>query len=177
MTDFHTAEPGRAACWRAVVLFGQNSASYKFALAQALIELAPAQPGLVRLEELALPFARRICAHLSSTLHVSEGCGRHAWIQKNPSEPMNARASPSDTTTGPKSPGAPQASRRHHATWTRSPSPVGRSWATGPPVRRLYSVWPRFARTTSTSPRGKRWAAIRSRTGSGRPADRGHLRR
>ena len=66
MTDFHTAEPGRAACWRAVVLFGQNSASYKFALARALLELAPAQPGLVRLEELALPFARRIWPHLRS---------------------------------------------------------------------------------------------------------------
>src|SRR3954454_14897618 len=77
---------------------------------------------------------------LSLTLHVSEGCGRHAWIQKNPSEAMNARASSSGMTTGPKSPGAPQASRRHHATWTRSPSPVGRSRATGPPVRRLYSV-------------------------------------
>jgi len=77
---------------------------------------------------------------LSLTLHVSEGCRRHAWIQKNPSEAMNARASSSDMTTGPKSPGAPQASRRHHATWTRSPSPVGRSRATGPPVRRLYSV-------------------------------------
>ena len=55
-------------------------------------------------------------------------------------EAANAAGNKIDMTTGPKSPGAPQASRRHHATWTRSPSPVGRSRATGPPVRRLYSV-------------------------------------
>ena len=73
----------------------------------------------------------------SLTLHVSEGCEAHAWIQKNPSAATNARASSSGMTTGPKSPGAPQASRRHHRTWTPSPSPVGRSRATGPPVRRL----------------------------------------
>ncbi len=56
--------------------------------------------------------ARRI----SLTLHVSAGSSVHAWIQKNPSEAMNASASSSGMITGPKSPGAPQASRRHHST-------------------------------------------------------------
>jgi NhaP-type Na+/H+ and K+/H+ antiporter len=50
------------------------------------------------------------------TLHVSAGSSVHAWIQKNPSEAMNASASSSGMITGPKSPGAPQASRRHHST-------------------------------------------------------------
>jgi hypothetical protein len=53
---------------------------------------------------------------LSLTLHVSAGSSVHAWIQKNPSEAMNASASSSGMITGPKSPGAPQASRRHHST-------------------------------------------------------------
>jgi BMFP domain-containing protein YqiC len=55
-------------------------------------------------------------SRLSLTLHVSAGSSVHAWIQKNPSEAMNASASSSGMITGPKSPGAPQASRRHHST-------------------------------------------------------------
>ena len=39
--------------WRAIVLFGRNVATYKFALAQALLELRPASGQLVTLEELA----------------------------------------------------------------------------------------------------------------------------
>ena len=53
---------------------------------------------------------------LISTLHVPRGCEAHAWIQKTPSEATNARASSSGMITGPRSPGAPQASRRHHST-------------------------------------------------------------
>jgi hypothetical protein len=50
--------------WRSVVMFGLNVASYKFALARAILDLAP-QPGqLVSLEELAVPFSSRICEHL-----------------------------------------------------------------------------------------------------------------
>jgi hypothetical protein len=64
VTDFHVVEPGAASCWRAIILFGINSASYKFALAHALLEVASTQPDAVPLEDLALPFARRICAHL-----------------------------------------------------------------------------------------------------------------
>jgi hypothetical protein len=65
VTDFHVAEPGPDACWRSTILFGINTASYKFALAHTLLELAPSQPDAVRLEDLALPYARRICAHLA----------------------------------------------------------------------------------------------------------------
>jgi hypothetical protein len=52
-------------CWRSIVLFGRNVASYKFALAASLLDLTPASGDLIRLEELAVPFARHIRQHLS----------------------------------------------------------------------------------------------------------------
>ena len=52
-------------CWRSIVLFGRNVASYKFALAASLLDLTPASGDLIRLEELAVPFARNIRQHLS----------------------------------------------------------------------------------------------------------------
>jgi hypothetical protein len=50
--------------WRAVILFGQNVASYKFALGKSLIELSAAGQSAVSLEELADPFSRHIVEHL-----------------------------------------------------------------------------------------------------------------
>ena len=50
--------------WRGIVLFGRNVATYKFALARALLDLRPASGRLVTLEELAAPFSDHICAHL-----------------------------------------------------------------------------------------------------------------
>ncbi|MCI0755740.1 HNH endonuclease [Teichococcus vastitatis] len=64
MTDFLTRAPAPDAHWRAVVLFGRNVASYKFALAKTLLELADRADDRVPLEALAAPFARHLCAHL-----------------------------------------------------------------------------------------------------------------
>ncbi len=50
-------------CWRSVVLFGRNTASYKFALAQSILETTRQGKGSVALEELAGPFAAHICEH------------------------------------------------------------------------------------------------------------------
>jgi 5-methylcytosine-specific restriction endonuclease McrA len=50
--------------WRAIILFGRNVASYKFALAKSLLELDQRVGDVVKLEDLAVPFARHICAHL-----------------------------------------------------------------------------------------------------------------
>ena len=44
--------------WRAVILFGQNVASYKFALAKTLIELSARDNEHVKLQELAEPKIR-----------------------------------------------------------------------------------------------------------------------
>jgi hypothetical protein len=52
--------------WRAVILFGQNVASYKFALAKSLIELSAAGKEAVSLEDLAEPFSRHIVEHLGA---------------------------------------------------------------------------------------------------------------
>jgi len=64
VTDFLGQAPTLDANWRAVVLFGRNVASYKFALAKALLELADRPDDRVRLTELAAPFARHLCEHI-----------------------------------------------------------------------------------------------------------------
>ena len=51
--------------WRAVILFGQNVASYKFALAKSLIELSGRGQDFIKLEDLAEPFSRHIMEHLA----------------------------------------------------------------------------------------------------------------
>jgi hypothetical protein len=51
--------------WRAVILFGQNVASYKFALAKSLIELSTHGSESVSLDDLAEPFSRHIVEHLA----------------------------------------------------------------------------------------------------------------
>lgn len=55
--------PSLDSYWRAIVLFGQNVASCKFALAGALLEIGNG-PEVVSLDDLALPFANRVARHL-----------------------------------------------------------------------------------------------------------------
>jgi len=64
LTDFLAKAPTLDANWRAVVLFGRNVASYKFALAKTLLELADRADDRVPLEDLAASFARHLCDHL-----------------------------------------------------------------------------------------------------------------
>ena len=61
---FLEVNPSREDYWRSVVLFGLNVASYKFALAKALLELAPTDQNFVRLDELAVPFAKHLTEHV-----------------------------------------------------------------------------------------------------------------
>lgn len=51
--------------WRSIVLFGRNVATYKFALAQALIQLSDRQSDIITLAELADPYAKALCEHLA----------------------------------------------------------------------------------------------------------------
>lgn len=51
--------------WRSIVLFGRNVASYKFALAKSLIDLANEGRDSVTLEQLAIPYTRHLCEHLT----------------------------------------------------------------------------------------------------------------
>ena len=66
MTEFITKTLDDQTFWRAIILFGRNVASYKFALARSLAEVAGNQSDLIRLDELAEPFARHLCSHLKS---------------------------------------------------------------------------------------------------------------
>ena len=61
---FISTHPSVEDCWRGIILFGRNVASYKFALGQALLDLRPAPGQLVTLQDLATPYAAHICAHL-----------------------------------------------------------------------------------------------------------------
>jgi len=63
--EFVQIEPSLENYWRALILFGRNTASYKFALAKALLELGQ-KPGndLISLDELAKPFSHHLCEHL-----------------------------------------------------------------------------------------------------------------
>jgi hypothetical protein len=56
--------------WRAIILFGRNVASYKFALAGSLLEIGAGSES-VDLDELAVPFARRVAEHLRA--HDKQG--------------------------------------------------------------------------------------------------------
>ena len=67
---FAYKDPSLDAYWRAIILFGQNVASYKFALAGALLEIGTGSEE-VSLDELALPFASRVAEHLRT--HDKQG--------------------------------------------------------------------------------------------------------
>lgn len=65
--EFYQVDPSLENYWRAIILFGRNVASYKFALAKSLYELDKVSNDLVSLEELAEPFSRHLCEHLQHT--------------------------------------------------------------------------------------------------------------
>ena len=56
--------PTRESCWRAIVMMGQNVATYKFALAASLIELSSNGSDFILMEDLAAPFSKNLCEHL-----------------------------------------------------------------------------------------------------------------
>jgi hypothetical protein len=61
---FIQKDPSLDSIWRAIILFGRNVASYKFALAKSLFEVADRGQTSVKIELLAEPFARHVCDHL-----------------------------------------------------------------------------------------------------------------
>jgi hypothetical protein len=53
--------------WRSVILFGKNVASYKFALAKSLLEIAPTGKTKITLGDFAVPFSKKLCEHLAQS--------------------------------------------------------------------------------------------------------------
>jgi hypothetical protein len=82
ITKFQINDPSIESQWRAVILFGKNSATYKFAFAKSLLTLIEKEKTRISLEELAIPFANSIVSHLkdsdkqgnASSSKFLEGC-------------------------------------------------------------------------------------------------------
>lgn len=64
MVEFQINDPTLESQWRAIILFGKNSATYKFAFAQSLLQLVSEEKTNISLAELAKPFASNIIKHL-----------------------------------------------------------------------------------------------------------------
>lgn len=98
MNKFTDIDPSLENFWRSIILFGRNTASYKFALAKTLLELAPTGKTLVTWEELAEPFARHITDHLkisdkqatSTSSNFLECCRRFNLGEINKEELINS---------------------------------------------------------------------------------------
>ncbi|MCW5600921.1 HNH endonuclease domain-containing protein [Nitrosomonas sp.] len=71
MSRFYAIEPTTENYWRAIILFGRNSASYKFALAKALFDFQASGKTQIPLDELAIPYASHLCEHLKN--HPKQG--------------------------------------------------------------------------------------------------------
>lgn len=69
--QYRVNDPSLESQWRALILFGKNSATYKFAFAQTLLELAGRETTTITLPELAEPFARHVVGHLRA--HDKQG--------------------------------------------------------------------------------------------------------
>ena len=57
--------PSLESYWRSIILFGVNVASYKFALAKSLLDLASAGKTDITLKELAEPYSRYLREHIT----------------------------------------------------------------------------------------------------------------
>lgn len=64
MAEFLRHTPRLSSYWRAIILFGSNSATYKFALARALLDVVQEGQGGVPLSALAVPYSRHLLRHL-----------------------------------------------------------------------------------------------------------------
>ena len=63
-TRFQIEDPSIESQWRAIILFGKNSATYKFAFAKSLLSLVENQKTRISLSDLAIPFAESTVEHL-----------------------------------------------------------------------------------------------------------------
>lgn len=64
MIDFQINDPSLESQWRAIILFGKNSATYKFAFAKSLLELVDKETTRINLTDLSVPFSKNIVNHL-----------------------------------------------------------------------------------------------------------------
>ena len=67
ISTFTDVQPTLDNYWRSIILFGKNTACYKFALAQSLLEFADQQYTQISKDVLAEKYALHICNHLKSS--------------------------------------------------------------------------------------------------------------
>ena len=69
--NFIDVEPTLENYWRAIILFGKNTASYKFALAKTLIDVSlERNSDLISLEDLAPSYAIHLCEYLKRSSNL-----------------------------------------------------------------------------------------------------------
>lgn len=64
--EYLATGPVEESSFRSVILFGRNTASYKFALAKALFDLAGQNRDSVTLNQLAVPYTKHLVEHAGS---------------------------------------------------------------------------------------------------------------
>lgn len=62
--DFHHTDPSIESQWRAIILFGSNTATYKFAFGNALLEVAKENKTTISLEEFSPYYVNTILKHI-----------------------------------------------------------------------------------------------------------------
>jgi len=67
MVKFQQNDLSLESQWRAIILFGKNSATYKFAFAKSLLELIHTERTRISLQDLSKPFADNIIEHLKKS--------------------------------------------------------------------------------------------------------------
>jgi len=63
---FQENDPTLESQWRAIILFGKNSATYKFTFGKALLEIASNETNAISLKDLSPIFVNSILEHLKS---------------------------------------------------------------------------------------------------------------
>ena len=53
--------------FRAITLYGKNTSTYKFNLSHALLGFAKKEQEIIKLQDLAKPFAEEMCSHLKTS--------------------------------------------------------------------------------------------------------------
>lgn len=71
---FYQTDLRKETLWRAIILFGRNVASYKFALGASLLSLARDGQTFISLEELAPLFSAELCRHIKETPRQGTFC-------------------------------------------------------------------------------------------------------
>src|SRR5687768_14240502 len=64
---FQVNDPSLESQWRSLILFGKNSATYKFSFGKALLDLVDKQKTRISLQDLSVPYALAIVEHLKKT--------------------------------------------------------------------------------------------------------------